>query len=238
MNRLEIMEQVVTCEACELHQQCTAPVMGTIPDTVKVAILGEAPGQQEDAEGAPFIGPAGQLLRAMLTEAGFDLDTVAFINTVSCYPHGTPTWDHIRACADNKAAQLALAKPRLVIPVGKVAIKGVKPYLDVKHGRGRPFVHDGMVFCATYHPAAALRNGNYERAMEQDLQTAAAMLAADDGEPWDEWPSWVGDFLLDNCAACPVEMFLIDSDGLGWCEVHMPEHMAPRLAAYRERYPA
>jgi uracil-DNA glycosylase family 4 len=233
VNRLEVMEQVVSCETCELHENVVAPVFGTIPEGCRIAVVGEAPGEQEDDQGRPFIGPAGQLLRRLLTDAGIDPDTVAFINTVSCWPHGTPTWDHINACAPNKTAQLALTQPRLVIPVGQVAIKGFKPYLSAKHGRGRPWVQDGMVFCATYHPAAALRNGNYEKAIEADLQTIVEVLEADDGEPWDEWPSWLSFLIPDTCAGCPLDLYLLDYDGLGWCEVHMPSHMIERMETHQ-----
>lgn len=230
------MAQVVDCVACDLSLRCTAPVFATIPVTgATVAVVGEAPGEYEDDQGRPFIGPSGQLLRRLLTEAGIDPDTVAYVNTVSCWPQGTPTWEHVNACAKNKADQLALVKPRLVIPVGQVAIKGFKPYLAAKHGRGRPWVQDGMVFCATYHPAAALRNGNYEQAMEADLRIAAEMITADDGAPWDEWPTWLGAFLPDTCAGCNVEVMFFDTDGLGWCEVHLPDHMLPRLEAYKAR---
>lgn len=238
MNRLELVEQIVTCENCELAGQCTAPVMGTVPDGATIAIVGEAPGEQEDTHGQPFIGPAGDLLRRLLADAGIDPDGVAYINTVSCWPHGTPTWDHIRACAPNKNAQLDYLNPRFVIPVGQVAIKGFKPHLAAKHGRGRPWVQDGRIFCATYHPAAALRNGNYERAIEADLQTIAEFIERDDGEPFEYWPSWLSFVLSDYCSACPVEVYFFDDDGLGWCEVHMPEHMLPRLERHRARLKA
>lgn len=235
MNRLEIMEQVVSCENCELHREVVAPVFATIPDGATIAVVGEAPDELEDDQGRPFIGPAGQLLRRALAEAGIDPDQVAYINTISCWPHGTPGWDNLTACAPNKTAQLTLAAPRFVIPVGVAAVKGFRPWLDLKHGRARPWVQDGYAFAATYSPAVALRNGNYEAELEADLQTIAKMIAADDGQPWDEWPSWLSPFIPDTCSGCTGDPIFLDADGLGWCETHLPDHMQPRLAAYKER---
>lgn len=223
--RLEVMEQVVTCETCELHEQCTAPVFGTIPEGgTKIAILGEAPGAQEDEQGAPFIGPAGKMLRQHLSAAGIDPATVSFINTVSCFPHGTPTWDHIAACAKNREDQLTLAGATHVLCVGKVATKAIEPALDLKHGRGRPFIKHDRIHFSTYHPAAALRNGNYEEAMADDIREFAELVKGD-------WLDWV----RLTCSACPQDMYWMQESGLTWCLAHVPGEDFEKAQQWRAR---
>lgn len=221
--RLEVMEQVVTCESCPLHADVQGPVFMSGPTPARIAIVGEAPGEQEDKQGEPFIGPAGRKLRELLEGAGIDPTTVAFVNTVSCWPRGTPTWDHIHACSKNKIDQLALVDPEFVVPVGKVALKAFVPHLDIKHGRARPWKQDNRIHFATYHPAAALRNGNYEEAMERDLARLVELIAA---------PDWQK-FIPDTCSGCANhDVVWFEDSGLGWCEVHLPAHIAP---LYRER---
>lgn len=221
--RLDIMEQVVTCEACELHAQCTAPVFMSGPSPSAITVIGEAPGGQEDKAGEPFIGPAGQLLRSALTTVGIDVTTVAFVNTVSCYPNGTPNWDHMAACAQNKADQIEYAGSKWLLAVGQVALKGFVPHVAIKHGRGRPFIIDGRIVYATYHPAAALRNSNYEAAMIDDLERFVQVVAADD--PFA--------FIPDECSGCTSdEVCWYEDSGLGWCVNHIPEH---DQVAYAER---
>lgn len=216
--RLEVMEQVVSCEACPLHAKFSGPVFMSGPAPARIAVVGEAPGRQEDEQGAPFVGPAGQVMRRMLGEAGIDPDTVAFVNTVSCFPDGTPEWENVHACADNKAAQLGLVNPEYVLAVGKVALKGFRRELDLKHGRGRPWRQDGRIVFATYHPAAALRNGNYEEAMARDLETFKQMLDSGD---WQK-------FVPLECAGCTsVECVWIEETHLGWCETHLPDTERP-----------
>lgn len=212
-DRLTVMDLVLDCVNCELHTRCTAPVFMSGPTPNRWVILGEAPGRQEDKQGVPFVGPAGEILRDHLTQVGFDPDQTTFINTVSCFPDGTPEWEHVNACEQNRVWQLELADPKFVLCVGKVATKAINRSLDMKHGRGRPWLGaDGRVYMATYHPAAALRNTNIESAMHDDLVTFAEMIAADD---------WM-DFVRFTCSACPLDMCWMGADHLVWCEAHLP----------------
>jgi uracil-DNA glycosylase len=119
MNRLDLVEQIITCTNCELHAGCTAPVpMRGEPGPV--AVIGEAPGETEDIEGRPFVGPAGKLLQGILDEYHFP--PMGVLNTVSCYPHGTPTWEQIAACAPNKTGQITYFDPMFILLLGKVAL--------------------------------------------------------------------------------------------------------------------
>lgn len=210
--RLEVVAQILDCEACSLWKEANSPVPFSGPVEAKIAVVGEAPGAQEDKACKPFIGPAGEYLREKLTEAGFDTNELAFINTVSCFPFGTPTPENVAACAPNKRAQIELIEPEWVLLVGNVAIKAVYSALGVKHGRGRPFVIDGQRYFATYHPSAVLRDGRLSKPFGQDLKAFAELTRLS------EWSSAIPD----ACSACPVDAIWIEDTGLGWCEVHMP----------------
>lgn len=212
MQRLDVIEQVVSCTNCELHARCTAPVAFRGPAHARIAIVGEAPGRQEDDQGQPFVGPSGALINELLAEVDIT-EEVAFVNTVSCYPHGTPTWDHINACAVNKATQLQYLEPIWVLLLGRVALKATRPDLDIKRGRGRPFLHQNRIHYATYHPAAALRRTTYADSLRDDLVLFKTIVDAGD-EWWNHIP--------DSCAACPLVPALLEETGLGWCPVHMP----------------
>lgn len=223
--RLDVMEQVVTCEECDLHTQCTAPVFMSGRTPAQITIIGEAPGEQEDIRGEPFVGPSGELLREALTVAGFNVDNVAFVNSVSCYPHGTPNWDQMAACSKNLADQLDLAGSKWLLAVGQVALKAFLPHVAIKHGRGRPISLSSRkaTLYATYHPAAALRNSNFEAAMIDDLALFKTIVDADD--PFA--------FIPDQCAGCTsIEVCWYEENGLGWCVDHIPDH---EQSAYAER---
>lgn len=224
MNRLQVVEQILDCTGCELHAQCQGPVPFKGPEGARIAVIGEAPGEQEDLQGKPFVGPAGQLLDQLLTDAGIT-EPVAFVNTVSCFPHATPTWDHIGACDDNKQTQLELIDPDYVLLVGRVALKATRPDLDIKRGRGRPFTHQGRIHYATYHPAAALRKLGFEDSMRDDL--AQFKQIVDAGPRWTE-------FIPDTCAGCAIEPAWIEDSGLGWCLIDMPPDVRHTYEARRQ----
>jgi DNA polymerase len=212
MNRVELTAQILDCEACELHAQCTLPVPFS-GEPGPILVIGEAPGEQEDKAGRPFIGPAGDLLRRCLTRSRIDPDTLAYANTACCYPNGAPSWDHVRSCDKNKWDQIDYIDPTFILLLGKVALRAMRPELDISHGRSRPFVHQGRICFASYHPAAALRNGKYERGLKRDLDVFARIVQAD------EWQ----DFVPEDCAGCDDLAVWWEEAGLGWCARHLPE---------------
>lgn len=220
MGRIDVVRQVVTCTACELREGCTGPVPFR-GDPGGIVVVGEAPGEQEDRSGRPFIGPAGHKLTDLLAEVGIYPD--GYVNTVSCFPHGTPTPGHVEACEHNKWAQIDLLDPTYLLLVGKVALKGMRSELELKRGRGRPLVVNDRLCFGTYHPAAALRNSSYEAAMRSDLARFKDLVDA--GR--DRWM----EFIPPSCAACPVDPVYYEPDGLGWCAVHLPTTVAPLYEA-------
>lgn len=221
--RLDVVDQVISCTACELHAQCTAPVpMRGEPSAW--AAVGEAPGETEDAQGRPFVGPAGKLLQELLDE--FHFPDPGILNTASCFPHGTPTWDHVHACEVNKWAQIDYFDPKYLLLLGRVALKGMRPELDLKRGRARPFrIRDRICF-ATYHPAAALRNQTFEMGLRNDLEVFRELI--DSGR--DGWMK----FIPNSCSACSIGAdWYEEGSALGWCPVHLPSSERPAYEAHK-----
>jgi uracil-DNA glycosylase family 4 len=235
MERLDLMEQIVTCENCVLHTGCAGPVFMSGPAPAEIVVLGEAPGKDEDKQGAPFVGPAGKLMRRMLADVGIQPDLVAFVNTVSCLPNlsaaaPTPEWEHLEACAGNKAAQIEFADPDYVLTVGKTALKSCRRELDM-HARGRPWLHNGRLTFSTYHPSAALRNGNYEQTLADDLIVFKQMIDACASDR----NAWVN-FIPASCSGCSsTETVWFEGTGLGWCDVHVPDAERELLRHATER---
>jgi uracil-DNA glycosylase len=221
MLREALIAQIIDCERCELHAQCTLPVPFS-GDPGPILIIGEAPGEQEDAAGRPFVGPAGELLRHLLVRSGFDPNELAFANTACCWPHGPPSWDHVRSCDQNKWDQIDYIGPDWILLLGKVALRAMRPDLDISQGRSRPFLHRNRICFASFHPAAALRNAKYERGLKRDLDVFAKLVRAADWQ----------DLIPDDCSACDDNAIWWEESGLGWCDRHVPE---PERAAHDVR---
>jgi uracil-DNA glycosylase len=221
MNREELVAQIVDCERCELHAQCSLPVPFS-GQPGPIVVLGEAPGEEEDRVGRPFVGPAGQLLRTLLRHAGLDPESLAYVNTASCFPHGTPSWDHVRSCNQNKWDQIDYLNPTYLLLLGKVALRSIRPDLEISGGRSRPFLHADRICFASYHPSAALRNGKYERGLKRDLDAFVKIVHAND------WHT----FIPDTCSRCDANAVWWETTGLGWCPDHLPDH---EKAAYTTR---
>jgi DNA polymerase len=172
------------CKACpELAATRTTVVVGDAPAGARLALVGEAPGAEEDRAGRPFVGKAGRLLDQLLAEAGLDRGTVAVLNVLQCRPPGnrTPTTTEATRCRGWLDRKLDLIAPELVVTLGlsaAVAFLG----RGTKLGAVRGTVHEvgGRRLLATYHPSAAIRfgpNGAPLAALREDLATAARLLA-------------------------------------------------------------
>lgn len=214
MSGLDVTALILDCTACELHKRATLPVPFRGKPS-RIVAIGEAPGEQEDIHGAPFVGPAGRLIEQLLAEADIS-EPVAFVNTVSCFPHGTPNWSHVQACDGNKWAQIGYLNPSFLLLLGRVALRAMRSELDIRHGRARPFLVRDRICFATYHPAAALRNRSFEQTLRDDLVLFRGLLDSLD------WRSRIPD----SCAGCPVDAIWWEDSGIGWCEVHLPHEAA------------
>jgi DNA polymerase len=171
------------CLACpDLATTRTTVVVGDFPPSARLMLVGEAPGAQEDLTGRPFVGKAGQLLDALLAEAGIDRTSTAVANVVKCRPPANrqPTAAESRRCRGWLDRQVELADPSLVVTLGGTALSWAVG-AGVRLRDARQTVHDwrGRRLLATYHPSAASRfgpNGDPMAALRADLRTAAALL--------------------------------------------------------------
>jgi len=188
------------CQACELHAPATQTVFSTGSALARVALVGEQPGDAEDRAGAPFVGPAGQLLDRALAAAGLDRSTCYITNAVKHFRftatpkrrlHQTPELVHVEACRPWLTAELAIVDPEVVVCLGATASRALfGPAFRVTRQRGLlfprtarradPALLRSAWLMATVHPSAVLRADDPEGAFEglvADLATAAQALA-------------------------------------------------------------
>ncbi len=163
----DALRQAVTgCQACGLCQSRRQTVFGTGHEQARWMIVGEAPGEQEDRQGEPFVGPAGQLLDAMLRATGRDRRTevaggVYIANVLKCRPpaNRNPAPDEVLRCEPFLARQVALVQPKLIIAMGRFAVQSLLRTTEpIGKLRGRVHRYEGVPVIVTYHPAYLLRN--------------------------------------------------------------------------------
>jgi uracil-DNA glycosylase len=168
------------CTLCRLHESRTHVVFGEGSGTADVVVVGEAPGQEEDRTGRPFVGRAGRLLDLLLMTAGFPRESVYICNVLKCRPpnNRNPMADEIAACTSTYLhAQIAAVSPRVLVAVGKFAAQSLLRS-EESIGRLRGTVHDcgGTPLVVTYHPAYLLRSPQMTRVAWQDFQLVRKVL--------------------------------------------------------------
>ncbi len=171
----ETLERTIrSCRRCELAERRTQVVIGRGSRHADWFVIGEAPGAEEDRQGRPFVGPAGQLLDRMLASIGLGEDEVYIANTVKCRPPGNrdPRDEEVGACHDYLLAQIALTGPRLLLVVGRVAAQtllATDAPLSRLRGRVHRHAETGLPLVVTYHPAYLLRSPREKERAWQDL---------------------------------------------------------------------
>ncbi len=177
---------VAGCERCGLCTGRTQTVFGVGARDAAWMIVGEAPGAEEDRQGEPFVGAAGQLLNRMLHAVGLAREEVFIANTLKCRPPGNrdPHADELAACRPFLERQVALVRPRLLLAVGRIATQALLAS-DQPIGRLRGRVHRppglDVPLVATYHPAYLLRSPQQKRRAWQDLLLARTVATSTDG---------------------------------------------------------
>ena len=153
-------------------------VPGEGSPTADVMIVGEAPGANEDAQGRPFVGRAGAILDDLLQAAGLAREDVFITNVVKARPPGNrdPRADEVAHHMAWLEAQLALIQPRLVVPLGRHALKRFAPGLVIGEVHGHVVEHDGRTLFPMYHPAAALHNPRLMPTLADDARALRQAL--------------------------------------------------------------
>jgi DNA polymerase len=186
------------CRRCELWRNATQAVGGAGPKRARIMLVGEQPGDQEDLAGAPFVGPAGQLLDAVLDEAGLDRRKVYLTNAVKHFKweprgkrrlHKTPAQREIEACSYWLDQELAQVRPDVIVALGSTALKAVlgTPNVTLKDTMGKPIRHGGRWVVTVYHPSYVLRVPGAESkalaraAMVDGIRLAQRLLEGVDG---------------------------------------------------------
>jgi len=165
---------VSACTRCALHQTRTQTVFGTGARDADLLVIGEAPGADEDRQGEPFVGRAGQLLNAMLAAIGLARNTVYIANILKCRPPGNrdPNPEETLCCTPYLERQIALLRPRAVLAVGRIAaqhlLQSDQPIGRLR-GRILDFGAGKTPVVATYHPAYLLRSPQAKSKAWQDL---------------------------------------------------------------------
>lgn len=175
---LSAQEQALQgCRRCKLCDSRTTIVFGSGNPRADFVVIGEGPGADEDAQGKPFVGRAGQLLTRMLESVQISRDEAYICNAVKCRPPGnrTPEAEELAACAPFLAAQLGVLQPKVVLALGSVAAQALlrtKEPIGKLRGRLHPF--GSAVLVPTFHPAFLLRNPGpeYRRMAWEDLKLA------------------------------------------------------------------
>ncbi|WP_240342377.1 uracil-DNA glycosylase family protein [Methylococcus sp. EFPC2] len=175
----ELAARVAGCTACPLHAGRTQTVFGVGDRTARWMIIGEAPGEQEDLQGEPFVGRAGLLLNEMLRAVGLQREQVYIANVLKCRPpkNRDPQAEEAAACEDYLKRQLALVHPDIILAVGRIAAQNLlKTATPIGKLRGAVHDYQGVPLVVTYHPAYLLRSPLEKRRAWDDLKLARAIF--------------------------------------------------------------
>lgn len=175
-----LQQQASACTRCTiLAEQRTTVVFGRGNPVTDVMVVGEAPGQEEDRTGLPFVGPAGKLLDLLLLTAGFAPDSTYICNTLKCRPpnNRNPLPDELAACSSYLQGQIEAIAPRVLLAVGKFAAQSLlNSEESIGRLRGQVHSYRGVPLIVTYHPAYLLRSPQASRVAWQDFQLLRQVL--------------------------------------------------------------
>ena len=177
----ELATLVSTCRKCGLCETRTQTVFADGDARARLIFVGEAPGRDEDAQGVPFVGRAGQLLNKMIAAIELKREDVYICNVLKCRPpeNRTPAPDEVEQCRPYLEQQIALVKPALICALGLSAMQALlQTKASMGSMRGRTFEYRGVPLIPTYHPAALLRNPSLKHEAWVDLQRVRDLLRA------------------------------------------------------------
>ena len=169
----DVFQDVSRCRLCALCETRRNVVFGEGHPEAKIVFVGEAPGADEDAQGLPFVGRAGQLLTKIINAMGLERNDVYICNILKCRPPGNrnPQPEEIRQCEPYLKRQLRILSPRVICALGTFAAQTLlKKDAPITTLRGRFHDYDGIRLMPTYHPAYLLRNPSAKKPVWEDIQ--------------------------------------------------------------------
>ena len=174
----EIADRVRSCQDCPLGTGRTNAVPGEGPVDAEVMFIGEGPGFQEDRQGRPFVGPAGQFLDQLLADAGLSRERVFIANMIKCRPpqNRDPVPAEMAACSKYLNRQIELIDPKLIVTLGRFSLGRFFPGESISRARGRVRQKDGRAIYPIMHPAAGLRREEMKASIIQDFKALPGVL--------------------------------------------------------------
>jgi DNA polymerase len=181
MDWVTLNECVSGCTLCDLHKSRTQTVFGVGNRDADWLFIGEAPGAEEDRQGEPFVGRAGQLLNNVLKAIGLSRERVYIANILKCRPPGNrdPRPEESQACRPYLRRQIELLNPKVIIALGRIAAQNLlQTETPISKMRGREYSYEnsGIPVVVTYHPAYLLRSPREKRKVWQDLHLALKLI--------------------------------------------------------------
>ena len=175
-----IRHELGECTRCKLHGQGRKQIVfGVGHPAADIMFVGEAPGADEDTQGIPFVGRAGQLLTKMIEAMGLRRDEVYIANVLKCRPPNNrdPQPDEIETCEPFLFQQIASVQPKVIIALGAFAARALLKTQDpISRMRGRVYDYRGAQLIPTFHPSFLLRSPGYKREAWEDLKKALGLL--------------------------------------------------------------
>lgn len=170
---LQLAEQAQSCGNCQLRKGATRVVFGKGNPQADLMFVGEGPGAEDDKQGTPFVGEAGQLLDKILVAAGINREAVYITNVIKCFPaeERKPNKSEIEACMLHLRQQINVIQPKIIVCLGSMATQALLgPAVRVSSIRGTWHDIEGIQVMPMYHPAALLRDSAKKRPTWEDIQ--------------------------------------------------------------------
>ncbi|MBU0479182.1 uracil-DNA glycosylase [bacterium] len=174
---LDLKERIKDCQKCPLAKTRTHLVFGAGDEHAKLMFVGEAPGRDEDLQGEPFVGKAGQLLTKIINSIGLKRTDVYIANILKCRPPGNrnPEPYEIAVCQEYLLEQISIIKPKIICSLGKFAAQTLlNNQQPISQLRGRFFEYRNAKLIPTFHPAYLLYNPNEKKLVWQDMKKIKA----------------------------------------------------------------
>lgn len=175
----EVRKYCLVCKKCRLHENRTNVVFGAGSENANLMFVGEGPGYNEDVQGVPFVGKAGQLFDRMIKAIDLTRSDIYIANIVKCRPpnNRNPQEDESKACMDYLRWQVKIIKPRIIVCLGAVSAKNlIRPDFKISRERGNWVKKGSIYFMPTYHPAYLLRNISAKKDAWEDFKKVKEKL--------------------------------------------------------------
>ncbi|MCO6451248.1 MAG: uracil-DNA glycosylase [Caldilineales bacterium] len=175
----DLAVQISACRLCPLGKMRSHAVPGAGPHDAEIMFIGEGPGYYEDQRGLPFVGASGELLESLLAEIGMTREQVFIANVIKCRPPNNrdPLPQEIESCRPYLDQQIALLNPLIIVTLGRFSMaRFLPPDARITRVHGRPLRQGDRIILPMFHPAAALRNPNWQADMRMDFSLIPGLL--------------------------------------------------------------